>query len=134
MSFSPIVGIAGTHKLMRSKLLFYALVMGLSAGLNSCGTSITTVSDTGGQLKDLRLAPAKPGGDNPQLSKPDPSAEIAQLRYAVSQTYSRNNNIHALVTNYIKNVQTGELFSSKMDYWFQKPQATAIYIREASKT
>lgn len=95
-----------------------------------CGGNSPAI-DSGGRLKDLKIQPTAPatGSANPQL---DPANEIAQIRQQVAFNYQRNNNLRADVTVYVKNLQKGDTESAKLDYWFQKPNSTALLIKEHS--
>lgn len=116
---------------MRRVNLIVALLGALSLYVAAgCGGNSPTI-DAGGKLKDLKIVPTTPATGSVAA---DPAKEIARLREQVAANYARNSNLRANVTVYIKNIQTGAIESAKLDYWFQKPKAVAMVIKEHTKT
>lgn len=110
-------------------LALAATVFALAAA--GCGTDGPLI-DAGGKLRDLKIVPTSPatGSANPQEGG---AQEFARLRDAVARNYAQNTNLRADVTVFIRNIQKGNVESAKLDYWFQKPNATALKIKEHSK-
>lgn len=74
-----------------------------------------------------------PGGGYGQQSG-NPQQQIQSLLSGVAQNYQRNTSFQAAVTVYVKNLSNGQSMSGDMDYWFQKPNSTALYVKDSSDT
>ncbi|MBM3275814.1 MAG: hypothetical protein FJZ00_11715 [Candidatus Sericytochromatia bacterium] len=113
----------------RLAILAATVVCGLTA---ACGGN-NPVIDDGKKLSDLKITPTSPATGSATPGQ-DPLKEVAELRKKMAEVWARNNNLRADVTLYVKNLQSGTVESAKLDYWFQKPNSTALYLKEHSKT
>lgn len=104
------------------------LRIGLAAiallGAVGCGIEPTTISDTGGQLRDLRVS------SPPRDTQLTPEQQARQLLYRVSLGWQQNQNVSCeLVTFFRKD--DGTTSSSRNEYRFAKPNRCSLVVTQS---
>ncbi len=136
---------------MKTKLAVIAGV--LAMGIAGCGSQSAVMPDNGGAVNGLQLSgptsgyPGTSGYGSPYGSTTNaygsagyaqntvnPQAQVQSLLSGVAQAYNQDTSIRAQVTVFVQNVQTGDSMSGDMDYWFQKPNSTALYVIDSSES
>ena len=136
---------------MKTKLAVIAGV--LAMGIAGCGSQSAVMPDNGGAVNGLQLSgptsgyPGTSGYGSPYGSTTNaygsagyaqntvnPQAQVQSLLSGVAQAYNQDTSIRAQVTVFVQNLQTGDSMSGDMDYWFQKPNSTALYVIDSSES
>ncbi len=137
---------------MRTKLAAIAGVLAL--GIAGCGNQPAVMPDSGGAVNGLQLSgptssyPGTSGYGSPygstansygsagygSYAPANPQAQVQSLLSSVAQAYNQDTSIRAQVTVFVQNLQTGESMSGDMDYWFEKPNSTALYVIDSSES